>query len=171
MNRIPSYHNGGYHLPMEAGVDTIDPAFLPLGAGQQITSPDGNTYTRSDNGEIIFVVNGVQVGQTTIIGGMTKWTLDGILDPIIYAGTPRTIAQRDAITFPQAGYLVYIHDGLIKEYQYFDGIQWKRTGVQSIFDLQNVLSPVGQAGNLLTVNPSENGIEYTKFVDAFNQTI
>lgn len=171
MNRIPSYHNGSHHLPMQSGVDTIDPAFLPLGFGQQITSPDGNTYTRSEDGEIIFVVDGVQVGHTTIIGGLAKWTLDGILDPIVYAGTPRTIAQRDAIPSPLAGYLVYVHDGAIKEYQYFDGAQWKRTGVQSIFDLQNVTSPIGQAGNFLTVNSSEDGIEYTEFVDAFNQTI
>lgn len=171
MNRIPSYHNGDYHLPMEAGVDVIDPAFIPLGVGQQITSPDGNTYTRSDDGEIIFVVNGVQVGQTTVIGGMAKWTLDGILEPIVYAGTPKTIAERDAIPDPLAGYLVYVQDGSIKEYQYFDGTQWKKTGSQSIFNMQDVLSPVNQAGSVLSVNSSENGIEYTKFVDAFNQTI
>ena len=155
---------------------TIGP--LPAGAQSgycdtvpQITSPSGDTYIRSNDDEIIFVVNGVQIGQAAIVAGTPKWTFDGILDPIVYAGTPRTISQRNAIASPQAGYFVYVHDGATKEYQYFDGTQWVSSGANNIFGLQGIPSPVGQAGSFLTINSSENGIEYTQFVDAFNQPI
>ena len=71
--------------------------------------------------KIEFTIDGVVVGSCEILaGGITKWTLDGILDPIVYSGTPRTIAQRDALT-ALAGYLVYVSDGATKEYQYYDG--------------------------------------------------
>jgi hypothetical protein len=84
-----------------------------------------------DGGDIInFNVDGVNVGSVEMVGGIAKWTLDGILDPIVYAGTPRTFAQRNAMPATK-GYLVYMSDGTIEEYQYFDGTVWNTVGAQT----------------------------------------
>ena len=96
--------------------------------------------------KINFVVDGITVGSVEIIaGGITKWTLDGILDPIVYAGTPRTIAQRNAIT-PVAGYLVYVSDGATNEYQYYNGTAWVAIGAGGVSVNEIVTSLVALTG-------------------------
>jgi hypothetical protein len=92
-------------------------------------SPNGLTYTQAVNGQINFVVGGTTVGSVAISGGLPKWTLAGALDPIAYAGTPQTLAQRNALT-PSLGWLVYVKDtgASLNEYQMWDGATWKTVG-------------------------------------------
>ena len=108
------------------GVGTVTPLFAPSDAAS-IVSPDTLTYTEATNTQIDFVVNGVTAGMVTETAGVPKWTLNGILDPVAYAGTARTIAQRNALT-PAAGWLVYVVDGAINEYQMWDGAAWVSLG-------------------------------------------
>ena len=64
---------------------------LPL-ISRSLVDLDGNTSIKLesglgvDGGDIIkFQVDGIDVGSVEVIGGVTKWTLEGILDPIVYA--------------------------------------------------------------------------------------
>jgi len=106
--------------------------FPGLVAARQLVSSDEDTFARADDGLIHFQVDGLPVGQVEIAGGLPKWTLDGILDPVAYAGTPRTIAQRDALVvvdpLAKAGYLVYVVDVGVAEYQVWDGTLWQPVG-------------------------------------------
>jgi hypothetical protein len=109
----------------------IGGVWIDADAGNEakITSPDTLTYTESTDGAIEFVVDGNPVGGVVwdTLSGMPKWTLGGALDPIAYAGTPRTIAQRNAL-LPVAGWLVYIVDGAVNEYQMWNGAAWVSVG-------------------------------------------
>jgi hypothetical protein len=99
-----------------------------------ITSPDSNTFVTASNTSIAFTVEGNPVGGVVwdALSGMPKWTLGGALDPIAYAGTPRTIAQRNTLT-PLAGWLVYVSDGAVNEYQMWDGAAWVTLGSDPAF--------------------------------------
>lgn len=105
---------GGVWVPADAG-------------GALVSSPNLLTYIESTDPMIEFVVNGVQVGTVTETAGLPKWTLAGILDPTAYSGTARTIAQRDALA-PAPGWLVYVSDGPVNEYQMWDGVTWVPLG-------------------------------------------
>lgn len=101
-------------------------------AAAAVISPDTNTFVQAVDGQVNFVVNGVPVGNVTEVAGFPKWTLLGGLDPVYYAGTPQTIVQRNALvaTSPltKAGYLVYVVDTGINEYQVWSGTAWKTVG-------------------------------------------
>jgi hypothetical protein len=109
---------------------------VPLPILEQLGTTNTNIQVETglgvDGGDIInFTVDGINVGSVEILGGIAKWNIDGILDPIVYAGTARTIAQRNALTAVK-GYLVYISDGAIEEYQYYNGTIWKTVGAETI---------------------------------------
>ena len=70
-----------------------------------------------------FVVDGVDVGRVELLaGGTTKWTLNGIVDPVVFAATPITTAQRDVLPGIVAGYLIYNSD--TDCFEYFNGVNW-----------------------------------------------
>jgi hypothetical protein len=96
-------------------------------------SPDSNTYAQAIDGRINFVVDGKAVGnvQWSAANNCAKWQLDGILDPNAYAGNALTIAQRDALV-PAAGWLVYVKDGTVNEYQLYDGVAFRSLGKAEI---------------------------------------
>lgn len=83
---------------------------------------------------INFTVGGNAVGNVTMLNPTTpKWTLNGIVDPAIYAGTPQTLSQRNAFTptTPDAtkkGYMAYVSDTGVEEYQYWNGTAWVSMG-------------------------------------------
>lgn len=122
-------------LPLVGDVTVTDTSssetfVIPAPAiARMLEDADGTTsvelsQTTAANGgdQILFTVDGAQVGSVEILaGGLTKWTLDGILDPIVYAGTPQTTAQRDALT-PSAGYMVY--NATTSQYEYYNGSTW-----------------------------------------------
>lgn len=87
----------------------------------EMVSPDTNTYSVATNGQIDWVVNGTPVGQVTVVAGTPKWTLSGILDPSVYAGTPMTTVQRNALT-PVTGYLIY--NSTTQAYEFYNGSAW-----------------------------------------------
>lgn len=74
-----------------------------------------------ENSIINFVVNGIQVGSVGLDGDMPKWTLDGILDPTVFAATPIDTATRDTLG-NVAGYFIYNLDNSFFEYN--DGSTW-----------------------------------------------
>jgi hypothetical protein len=88
-------------------------------------SPDTNTFVESTNTGINFQVNGVSVGTVTETAGVPKWTLNGILDPTVYAGTPITTAARNALT-PVEGYLIY--NTTTDQYEFYNGSTWLPVG-------------------------------------------
>lgn len=96
------------------------------------SSPDGQTYVQPVNGQMNFLVDGAPVGSVTLVAGVPKWTLDGILDPAAYVGTPLTFAQRDALVaaspLSKIGYLVNVVDTGVSEYQRWDGAAWVALG-------------------------------------------
>jgi hypothetical protein len=70
-----------------------------------------------------FTVDGVAVGKVEIIGGVTKWTLDGILDPVIYRPTSKTTAELTTLIAVAAnGDLAY--NSTLDYYVRFDGAAW-----------------------------------------------
>ena len=85
--------SGNYAVTDIGGFSFIIPA--PIKA-QMLQDLDGDTHIRAiesggANGgdKLQFTVDNIVVGSVEILaGGLTKWTLNGILDPIVYAGTP-----------------------------------------------------------------------------------
>ena len=103
------------------------------GAAGTMASPDTQTYMSAVDGALNFTVNTTPVGSVTMSGGMPKWTLNGALDPTAYAGSPVTVAQRNALA-PTAGWLVYVKDvgASLNEYQWWDGTAWLKVGSGAI---------------------------------------
>ncbi len=133
------------------GVSFVIPA--PIMA-QMIQDVDGDTIINISEGtatnggdQILFQVDGTNVGQVEILAsGTTKWTLDGILDPIVYAGSPQTTVQRDALT-ALAGYMLYNSD--TNQYEYYNGTVWQAIS-NSVLGIDGVLAQ----NEVLTVNRS-----------------
>ena len=92
-------------------------------------SPDTNTSVVATDTGIDFTVNWIAVGSVTESSGTPKWTLNGILDPAVYFGSPQTVAERDALVAAspatKVGYLVNVVDTGISEYQRWNGSAWK----------------------------------------------
>ncbi len=98
-----------------------------LTAGQSIVSPNALTYVDAQNTSLQFVVNTVPAGQVTETSGVADWVLNGSVTTTTFAGSPLTIAQRNALT-ASAGDLVYVNDGLTNEYQFYNGTAWVAIG-------------------------------------------
>jgi len=115
-------------------VDLSQQVLAVTGQESLAISVDGNTYLQSTNGIIDFVVDGNPVGDVVwdYDLGMPKWTLMGGLDPSYYAGTPQTIAQRDALVatnpMTKRGWLVYVVDTGVEQYQVWNGMNWVPVG-------------------------------------------
>lgn len=168
-------YNVSLNTPTTGSITVTDTAsgnsfVLPPFAASLLQTVDTNTSititedTSPNSGDtLVFTVDGVEVGKVEkLSGGITKWTLDGILDPIVYAGTPQTIAQRDALTSPVAGWLMYIVDTGISAYQYYDGTAWQTVGaggsatpgINAVLALSEVLTAsrtINMATNTLTI--------------------
>ncbi len=63
----------------------------------------------------------------TETSGVADWVLNGSVTTTTFAGSPLTIAQRNALT-ASAGDLVYVNDGLTNEYQFYNGTAWVAIG-------------------------------------------
>ena len=138
-NNVVSNTNGtGFTIPLATSTlaGLMSPAQF---AATQ--SPDGNTYTQMSNGQINFVIDGVT--EMTMTPG--KLTYPGIIDPVVYAGTPITTAQRNA--YPNtAGYLIY--NSNTSQYEFNNGTTWSALGGTSTLTNGNIL--VGNASNVAT---------------------
>ena len=103
---------------------------------EDVVSPSGNTSVVVTDTGVNFVVNSVSVGSMTESGGVGKLTWPGIFDPVAYAGTAQTIAQRNALVavspLTKAGYLTYVVDTGVSEYQVFDGTSWITVGASGV---------------------------------------
>ena len=167
----------------------------------RLESSDTNTYIDPLNGTLNFVVDGNPVGNVTWDPGlgMPKWTLSGGLDPAYYAGTPQTLAQRNALVatnpLAKAGWLVYVVDTGVNQYQVWTGSAWvpvgagassvkvvevltiaSRNSINNLasapaspveFHVNGVLARNGiaNAGQTVTVNPAQLGFNIDPNID------
>lgn len=110
---------------------------ITLNDATQISDVDGDTQvvtveSGAINGgagdRLDFIVDGVTVGSAEILVGNTvKWTLNGIVDPTVFAATGLTEIQRDAVEDLTAGYLVYNSD--IDSFEQYNGATWDRYSI------------------------------------------
>jgi hypothetical protein len=135
-NGIVVNSNGtGFTIPLATSVlaGLMSPAqFSALASitttANTTTIQQGDTFMQINDpatGGITFQVDGVAVGGVTLVGSIPKWTLNGILDPVVYAGTPITTTQRN--TYGNvAGYLIY--NSATGQYEYNNGTTWQPMG-------------------------------------------
>ena len=115
-----------------AEIENLNKVFGLTSSADRIQNTD--TYVESTAPGINFVVDGNPVGNVVWDTGlgMPKWTLTGGLDPAYYSGTPQTLAQRNALVatnpLTKRGWLVYVVDTGVAEYQVWDGSAWNRVG-------------------------------------------
>lgn len=91
---------------------------IPIDAANQLQDLDGDTRVdlvesgaATGGDQLQFVVDGTVVGNVEILaGGLTKWTLDGILDPVLFVGSPFNCTGAVANTTAGQGSL-YVSDG------------------------------------------------------------
>ena len=110
----------------------------------------------TNGGDLIQIkIDGLTVGTAEFIdghaSGLVKWTLNGVLDPMVFQATPIGTAQRNNLSNISAGYLVYNSD--INEYQYFDGSVWKDFSATETVSASNGITKVVadlQLGGTLT---------------------
>lgn len=135
-----------------------------------VSSPDGNTYIQYQNNNLQFYTDGLLAGSVTHDGTDFKWTLNGILDPKVYAATPITTTQRNAIT-PTSGYLIYNSDSA--QFEYYNG-SWNPVGsggsVSTVFGRTGaIVSSNGDYNSSQITNTPSGNLTSTTVQDALNE--
>lgn len=148
-----------------------DSFVIPAPIVNQLTDADNDTYIELIEGgagaggdKMEFVVDGQTVGSVEILAdGNEKWEIRGILDPLIYAGTPQTTIQRDVFT-PVTGYMIYNSDNTC--YEFYNGIEWvAMKGIsdfttltaQQVSDLKTALGLPENHASITSIDLKSNG--------------